>query len=129
MLQLTFRGCIDAATVDVCLFFLTHPAAIFTPRRFSIIPVFALSSDGSNGDSGIDGFDAWLHNGLHNKVVHSSICRSVFGTQHPGIFFLCVCSYRKIHTHVTNSVIMIFMNMAVCSYTLVTTWMGSVIIW
>lgn len=98
MLQLTFRGCIDAATVDVCCCFFTHPAAIFTPRIFSFIPVFALSSDGSNSDSGIDGFDAWLHNGLHNKVVHSDIPRSVFGTQHPGIFFLCVWSYRKTHT-------------------------------
>lgn len=70
--------------------FFTHPAAIFTPRRFCFIPVFALSSDGSNSNSGIDGFDARLHNGLHNKVVHSNISSSVFGTQHPGIFFLCV---------------------------------------
>lgn len=77
-------------TMDVCEFFLTNPAAIFTPRRLGFIPVFALGSNQIDSDSGIDGFDTWLHNGLHNKVVYSNIWCSVFGTQHPGILFLCV---------------------------------------
>lgn len=77
-------------------FFFTYPAAIFTPSRHRFIPVFALGSNGSDSDSGVDRFDAWLYNRLNNKVMHSSISTSVFGTQHPDIFFLCVCA--KTHT-------------------------------
>ncbi len=94
-LQLTFQGCIDATTVDLCVCVcvcvcFTHPAAVFTPRRVSFIPVFALGCDGSDSDSGIDGFDTWLYNGLQNEEVHSNISCSVFGTQHPDVLLLCI---------------------------------------
>lgn len=65
--QLTFQGCIDATAVDVTFF--SHPAATFTPRRCTFIPVFALGSNGSDSDGGVDRFDAWLNNGLNDEVV------------------------------------------------------------
>lgn len=70
--------------------FSTHPAAIFTPRRLGFVPVFTLSRDGNDGDGGIDRFGAWLHNGLHDKVVLANIQCSVIGTQDPSVFFLFV---------------------------------------
>lgn len=90
MPQLTFQGCTVTTTEDVCYCFSTHPAAVFTPRRLSFIPVFTLGSDGNHINSGVDGFDTRLHNRLHDKVVHSNISCSVFGTQHPGVFLPCV---------------------------------------
>lgn len=76
-------------------FFSTYPAAILTPKRPSFIPVFALGSDGDDSDTGVDGFDSWLYNGLYNKVVHTNIICSVFGTQHPSKFFFCVITERQ----------------------------------
>lgn len=104
----TVRLCTVCCSVDVCDVFLPHPAAIFTPGRLSFIPVFALCSDGCDSDSGVDGFDAWFYNGLHNKVVCSSVSCSVSGTQHPGIFLLCVkitdvFMHKNTHTHTCRS--------------------------
>lgn len=76
--------------IFVKVYFSAHPAAIFTPRRCGFIPVFTLSRNGSDSNSGIDGFDAGLYNWFYHKVVRSSVSCSVFGTQHPGEFLLCV---------------------------------------
>lgn len=84
------------------MYFVTHPAAILTPRRLGFIPVFTLRSNRHDCNSGIDGFDAWLHYRLHNKVVNSNAFCPVSGTQHPSIFFLLKCH----RTHMCKCVIL-----------------------
>lgn len=77
-------------------FFCTDPAAVLAPSEFAFIPVFALGSNRHNGHSCVDRFDAWVHNGLHNEVVTSSVPGSVSRAQHPSVSPLCVMTTDQV---------------------------------